>query len=659
MYKIPANNQDSGLETKISIIVPCYNALSKIGRCVQSLDSLDFDESLLEVIFVDDCSTDGTVELIRRVCRTRSNWSLIELESNSGSPSKPRNVGVANANGEFVFFLDADDEVLPSALAEQYAYATTWKADVVRAPLFVAENGKEPRLVNQVPDFRDNSPEIHKIAALLAQQSTTNSSLIRREMLVDKSIAWPEHLHMGEDTVFLISVMTQSRFIGYVDSPAIIYNKFTSASKSATQTYGGRELDSHLEVWRSSEERLRAIGLSYLSIRGEVGIRVAVEAVHKYYAGDITPEHLERFSEFLADYSDAIDQMTFPERVENTLRLVRERNYLEFLEDIKPRLVIAGFDLKFILDAVPALQDHFQIRIDQWTGHADHNSETSEELLRWAEVIWCEWLLGNAVWYAEKKRWNQKLFVRLHLFELTRDYGNRIQLEKVDCFVSVSVPTAEDMIETFGYPRHKVRVIPNFVDLQSYETAEDPSRVFRLSMVGTLPARKGLLKALQLLKSLRDVDSRYTLTLLGKSPQDLAWVYDSPTERGYYETCDQYIRMHQLGDVVQTSGWVNTKTHLSNFGFVLSLSDFESFHVAPAESFAAGNQAVFLPWRGVEFIYPAAYIFEDIYAIRDYILEQRDIGAFEDSSRPGRDYVTKMYSLERFATLVHQMSAEV
>ena len=252
---------------KISIIVPCYNVTSKIGRCVDSLDSLSLDPTEFEVIFVDDCSTDGTPDLIMRLCRTRPHWRLIELAENSGSPSKPRNVGVANATGKFVFFLDADDEILPDALTEQYAYARKWNADIVRASLFVAETGKDRLLMNRMADFHNSAPKVAKIASILSLQSTTNSSLIRRQLLVDNSILWPEHLHMGEDTVYLIDVMTKSDFVGYVDSPAIIYNKHSSESKSATQIYGGRELESHLEVWAAAESMLSELGRSYLRIQ--------------------------------------------------------------------------------------------------------------------------------------------------------------------------------------------------------------------------------------------------------------------------------------------------------------------------------------------------------------------------------------------------------
>ena len=70
----------------VSIIVPCFNAYSKIGRCLASLRSIDFPSENYEVIFVDDKSTDGTYEMLKAECETQKNWSVTQLQNNSGSP---------------------------------------------------------------------------------------------------------------------------------------------------------------------------------------------------------------------------------------------------------------------------------------------------------------------------------------------------------------------------------------------------------------------------------------------------------------------------------------------------------------------------------------------------------------------------------------------
>ncbi|MDI3242483.1 glycosyltransferase [Arthrobacter sp. AL08] len=635
---------------KVSIVVPCYNVETKIGRCFSSLERVGqvFGQTDFEVIFVDDCSTDGTVDKIRENQVHNPHWSIVALEGNSGSPSQPRNVGVTAARGEFVFFLDPDDEIYAPALRAQYNLAVAESADLVRTSLELAELGKPNVVVNRIVNFPGGDSRIAQMTEIVRQQSTTNSSLVRRSVLIDNAVWWPEDLHMGEDTVFLLKVLTHARRVSYLDQPGIVYHKTVSVVRSATQQYNSRDLASHLRVWEQAEQILSTVGLSYLELRGAVGIRHAIDQLYKFNARELPDSSLLDFSAFVRRHSAAITSLSVRPRIRETLQALELGDLAQIRKNLKLRLLIAGNDLKFIKAAIPALEEFYEIRIDEWPGHDIHDKARSTELLGWADVILCEWLLGNAVWYAEHKKPYQKLVVRLHLFELTRDFGRKIKQSAVDCFFSVSAHTAEDMIRTFEVDRTKVRVIPNFIVEDKYAQGSGAERLFRLGLVGPVPKRKGLMKSLHLLYSLRLQDRRYTLTIYGKRPEELPWVIKDDDERRYYEACDRFIVDHGLSEAVSYAGWVDTASELANIGFVLSLSDFESFHVAPAEAFAAGNQALFLPWRGVEFLYPRDYIHADIYSMRDYILENSEQEAFQASGAGGQEYVRSNYSLGGF-----------
>lgn len=643
---------------KLSIVVPCYNAETKIGLCLESLERIGLPEDSFEVLFVDDFSTDGTLALLEQRSVAHPNWRIVALGANSGSPSRPRNVGTSKAVGEYVFFLDCDDEILPEALRLQLELADNEDSDIVRASLYTVERGKKPQLLNRVVDFNFSDSRTEKIAKIVRDQSTTNSSLIRRSLLIENGIIWPEHLHMGEDTVFLNSVLSASHNISYLDEPAIVYHKSIGFIRSTTQQYGARELASHLEVWESAESTLSRVGLSYMEIRGHVALRVAMESIYRFNRGDIDEGLFSKLSRLVHNNWNSISERTFRPRIRETLEVINSGNYEEFQQNIKQRLLIAGMDLKFISPAIPSLQEHYSVKLDAWTGHDAHDADQSQELLEWADVVFCEWLLGNAVWYAKHKRAHQRLVVRLHRFELNTRFGHEVDQSKVDCFVSVSLHTSEDMIRTFGMDRTKVRIIPNYLDVKAYESSDDPAKTTRLAMVGILPKLKGYHRALELLNYL-NAHSEYTLTVFGKGPLDLPWVYKNPVERTYYESCERYIEDHNLSEKVTFSGWVDTKTALADFGFVLSLSDLESFHVAPAEGFASGNQGVFLPWHGVDYIYPQDYIFEDIFAIRDYILDNQDLEQFNKNAEQGHRFVKERYSLETFVSLVQEALEEV
>ena len=98
-------------KTMISIIIPLYNKEAIIKKSLESVLTQDYDD--FEVIVVNDGSTDKSAEIVKAIHDTRI--TLIEQEN--GGPSKARNTGVKNAKGEWILFLDADDELLQGALS--------------------------------------------------------------------------------------------------------------------------------------------------------------------------------------------------------------------------------------------------------------------------------------------------------------------------------------------------------------------------------------------------------------------------------------------------------------------------------------------------------------------------------------------------------------
>ena len=92
----------------ISVIIPMYNVERYVGECLDSVLLQTFQD--FEVIVVDDCSTDNSVEVVNSyVPKFDGRLRLISMEKNTGGGGKPRNRGIELACGEYVQFLDADD----------------------------------------------------------------------------------------------------------------------------------------------------------------------------------------------------------------------------------------------------------------------------------------------------------------------------------------------------------------------------------------------------------------------------------------------------------------------------------------------------------------------------------------------------------------------
>ncbi|OHQ56291.1 hypothetical protein HMPREF2617_04945 [Corynebacterium sp. HMSC070H05] len=634
----------------LSVIIPTYNVASKISKCLASLDVLKTVIGDLEVILVDDHSVDDTYAVVCEYASSRDWVVPIRLDANNGTPSIPRNMGLERATGEFVFHLDPDDEILPAGVAKEIEIARQWGADVVRAPL-VRDNGKTRTVMNRLNDWSDDLSRSERIEMVVKNHSTTVCGVYRRQFLIDNQIWWPSELRLAEDAIFLYKSLSLGKF-AYSDEPDFVYHvAVESGSASSTQQYQDRELSNHLTAWSWSSELLGSVGVDYFALRGQVALSSAIQNMIRFNRGGLSRGKFDELRLFLQTHRNAVDAFNYGPRFSEICNFILEGRYSEFLESIKLRLLIAGYDLRFILPAIPELSKFYQVRVDEWSGHDSHDEEVSRRLLNWADAIHCEWMLGNAVWYSQNKGARQSLQVRLHRFETSKEYGHMLNREAVDKVITIAPGMFEETQRVFDFDRSKVAYVPNYIKTESYIRSDDPNKVFNLVMVGSVPIRKGYKRALVLLKSLREIDPRYNLTVFGKKAEELGWVYNDAEERRYFRNCERYIRQNGLESAVRFEGWVDTSEALADKGFILSLSDAEGSHVAAAEGFAAGNITLLRPWEGAEYMYPKKYIFDRLVDMRDFVLSCRDFETFKAEAEEGIEYVETRYPMSRFLEL--------
>lgn len=112
----------------LSIIIPCYNCSSTIIRTLESIQPITEEDH--EVILVDDCSTDNTVEVINEYAAYHDGVRLIKLDSNQG-PANARNVGIDAAEGQYLAFIDSDDTVDADYLRKLYDVVKKSHADLI------------------------------------------------------------------------------------------------------------------------------------------------------------------------------------------------------------------------------------------------------------------------------------------------------------------------------------------------------------------------------------------------------------------------------------------------------------------------------------------------------------------------------------------------
>ncbi len=216
---------------KVSVIVPTYRPGDGLDGVVASLDAQSMPQAEFESVFVDDGSGDGTLERLQELAATRSNLRVEGIE-NSGWPSRPRNVGLDLARGEYVLFMDHDDYLYPGALQAAYEYAAAQRADVV--------SGKEVR-TNQLFAYwsvfqRDLPASAPRTPASVGPWTT--HKLFRRQFLLEHGIRFPEGRRMlWEDVMFDMEAYAAGARLAVLASEPF-YQWVHRPGQNASQTYG-------------------------------------------------------------------------------------------------------------------------------------------------------------------------------------------------------------------------------------------------------------------------------------------------------------------------------------------------------------------------------------------------------------------------------------
>ena len=240
-----AKNKQKFIPT-VSVIVTMYNAAQYVQECLQSL--LDQTLENVEVIVIDDCSTDNSVAIVKNFLpKFEGRLNLMRMWKNSGYPGPPRNTALSSAKGEYIYFLDSDDFIDKTALEDLYKVAKEFDADVVHVEKYfslIEENGEYK---NQIGSFQEGGfVDKPTLETENLGQRVPNfiqkkylwwgcNKLLRRKMIVDNKIKFPQ-MDIYEDFVFAYMCLISAK--NYVRVPFISYHyRFREDSMSHKVIY--------------------------------------------------------------------------------------------------------------------------------------------------------------------------------------------------------------------------------------------------------------------------------------------------------------------------------------------------------------------------------------------------------------------------------------
>ncbi|MEV6002132.1 glycosyltransferase family 2 protein [Streptomyces griseomycini] len=215
----------------VTVVIGAYEAMPYLVECLASVEAQTIDPERIEVIAVDDGSTDGTGEHLEEFADRAPMPVTVIRQENSGGPSGPRNVGLGRATGRYVFFLDADDRLGPEALERMVAMADRAGTDVVLGRVEGVNRGAPKSMWGRTLERTDVFSSNIKFT-LSAQK------LFRRALLDRHGMRFDETLFTGEDALFTMEAYLRADGVSVIADHTCYYLVGRDDGKHVTRSGG-------------------------------------------------------------------------------------------------------------------------------------------------------------------------------------------------------------------------------------------------------------------------------------------------------------------------------------------------------------------------------------------------------------------------------------
>lgn len=231
---------------KVSVIIPIYNSEKYLNRAIESIINQTLKD--IEIILVDDCSTDNSLEICREYEMKHDNIKVIHKEKNEGL-GMARNTGLKYTNSEFVAFIDSDDYIDLQMYEKLYENAKEYNADVVFAGMkIINPSGNERGRI--ITPFNENilkgEDVIRKVLynMLYVKQQKNKcfmgmsvcKAIYKKRIFDDNNIKFvSEREFISEDYIFHLEFIPKCNIIGFDDT--VFYYYCDNENQSLTRSY--------------------------------------------------------------------------------------------------------------------------------------------------------------------------------------------------------------------------------------------------------------------------------------------------------------------------------------------------------------------------------------------------------------------------------------
>lgn len=223
----------------ISVVIPVYNVDKYITDCLESIVSQTFSE--WEVVMVNDGSSDRSVEICKSFCERDSRFRVLEQENRGVSAA--RNTGIDACRGEYIFFMDADDTILPNTFEALNAVLHETKADMVSFQFQKIVDESEIHQVSQTGKIQVITA--YEALRLFLQEQQIGISMCTKlvKSSVVQNIKFEEGRASNEDKFFLFETLLSLNKVALLQEPYYCY--WTRENSATTRPFDKRWFDGY------------------------------------------------------------------------------------------------------------------------------------------------------------------------------------------------------------------------------------------------------------------------------------------------------------------------------------------------------------------------------------------------------------------------------
>lgn len=296
-YRTERNWNNMEKQPLVSIIVPVYNAVAYLDRCVESILRQTYQR--IEVILVNDGSTDGSFQLCQRYAR--QDKRVVAVDKKNGGVSESRNWGIQLARGTYLQFVDSDDWLVPDATEQMVAHAEAEQCQMVIAPFY--------RVLGRLMIVNGHIREEQKLPlqefALQLMKAPANfyygvmwNKLYRRDLILEHNLQCDPSISWCEDFIFNLQYLQHVQQVYVMQQPVYYYVK-RKDSLVVTELRSTNVYEMKREVFTYYRSFFESIGL-YEAHRGKINgfmLAVTTDSLFRLPAGIIGKNEEEIFFE--------------------------------------------------------------------------------------------------------------------------------------------------------------------------------------------------------------------------------------------------------------------------------------------------------------------------------------------------------------------------